>query len=360
MRRLVITILALLALFSVLRAYTESPPGVQLHPGVIEIGDGASSVGIEFGVMEKSGEGLWNLLPLRVVYRNGASTVTLGLNGLSFLLRGGASVGRPVVVNAPVSSDVISIGGKVTVNARVDGDVWTLGADVELGPKAEVTGNIVALGGKVRAAAGSVVHGTVNQVPELKIPFLGFLGTQFSVQVLSLGRQLLGYLLLGFALLLTSFYRTRRAQGLYASFGATWRESVVTMAVALVVVPLVAVLLVMSVVGIFFLPVLVFALVILGLEGFLLLCARLGGMLRKMPAESAGSDPLTLFTSGLLGLFIVKVPAFLGIFLTLVNAGVASVLGQILQLITLAAVAVGMLYGFGASMAFARGKKAAA
>ncbi len=220
--------------------------------------------------------------------------------------------------------------------------------------------NIVALGGKVKAAAGIGGPGSVNQVPELKIPFLGFLGTQFSVQVLDLGGQLLGYLLLGFALLLSSFYRTRRARGLYASFAGTWRESVVTLAVALVVVPLISVLLVMSVVGIFFLPVLVFALVIMGLEGFLLLCARLGGMLRRLPPEGAGSDPLSLLTSGLLGLFIVKVPAFIGIFLTLVNAGVANVLGQILQLITLAATAAGMLYGFGASLAFTRGKKAAA
>jgi len=37
--------------------------------------------------MEKGARSLWNLLPLRVVYRNGADSVTVGLNGLSFLLR---------------------------------------------------------------------------------------------------------------------------------------------------------------------------------------------------------------------------------------------------------------------------------
>jgi hypothetical protein len=125
------------------------------------------------------------------------------------------------------------------------------------------------------------------------------------------------------------------------------------------VVPLVTLLLVVSVIGIFFLPILVFALVLLGLEGFLVLCARFGGMLRRLPPDGTGSDPLSLFTSGLLGLFIVKVPAFLGIFLTLVNAGVANVIGQILQLITLAATAAGIAYGFGASLSFSRAKKAA-
>ena len=54
MKKLVLTILALIALFSALRAYTESVavPGVSLHPGLVEIGDGSSSIGIAFGVME--------------------------------------------------------------------------------------------------------------------------------------------------------------------------------------------------------------------------------------------------------------------------------------------------------------------
>jgi hypothetical protein len=323
---------------------------------VVEIGDGSSSIGIAFGVMEKSGEepSTWSLLPLRLVYKSGDTSVTIGLNGLSFLLRGGVSVGRPVRVDTARTGDVLSIGGKVTVNSRVDGDVWALGADVELSPRAEVTGSVVTLGGKVTAAAGAVVRGSVSQVPQIKIPFLGILGTQFSVQVLATGRQLLGFVLLGFALFLSCFYREGRARMLYQSIPATWRETVITLAISLVAVPLVTLLLIVSVIGIFFVPVLAFVVILLSLEGFLILCVRLGGVLRRLDLAQSKNVPLSLVTSGLLGLFIVKLPALLGIFLTLLRSGATTLVGQMLQVITLACMAAGMLYGFGASVAFVR------
>lgn len=362
MKKLVLTLLALIALFSALRAYAEPVPaaGIDLQPGLVEASDGASSVGIAFGVMEKSSgaASLWNLLPLRVVYRSGGTSITIGLNGLSFLLRGGVSVGRQVKVDKPRVGDVISIGGKVTVGSRVDGDVWTLGADVELGPQAEVTGDVVALGGKVLASAKAVVRGSVSQVPELKIPFLGVLGTQFSVQALGVGRQVLGYVLLGFALLLFCFYRAPRARGIYQSLPSSWRETLITLAVSLVVVPLVVVLLIVSVIGIFFLPILVFLLILMALEGFLLLCARLGGAVRRQAGTGAGGEPLWLFTSGLLGLFLVKAPALAGIFITLFRSEAAAKAGEILQLITLGCVAAGLLYGWGSALAHARSQAA--
>jgi hypothetical protein len=356
MKKLVLAILALIALFSALRAYTESVPGVALHPGLVEIGDGSTSIGIAFGVAEKSAEepSTWSLLPLRLVYRSGDTSVTIGLNGLSFLLRGGVTVGRPVRVDSPRTGDVLSIGGKVTVNSRVDGDVWAVGADVELSPRAEVTGSVVTLGGKVAAAAGSVVDGTVSQVPQIKIPFIGILGTQFSVQVLATGRQLLGFVLLGFALFLTCFYREGHARMLYQSIPASWRETVITLAISLVAIPVVTLLLIISVIGIFFIPVLAFVVILLSLDGFLLLCVRFGGMLRRLDLTQSKNVPLSLVTSGLLGLFILKLPALLGIFLTLLRSGATTLVGQMLQVITLACISAGMLYGFGAALAFTR------
>jgi hypothetical protein len=365
MRKLVITVLVLIALFSALRAYTQGAAGassegggmgVGLHPGLVEISDGTTSIAVAFGAMEKTGTepSSWSLLPLRLVYRSGDTAVTIGLNGLSFLLRGGVSVGRPLRVDAPRTADVISIGGKVTVNSRVDGDVWTLGADVELTPRAEVTGSVVALGGKVAAAQGAAVGGSVSQVPQFKIPFLGVLGTQFSVQVLATGRHLLGFVLLGFALFLTCFYREGHSRMFYQSIPASWKEAVITLAVSLVVVPAVTMLLVASVIGIFFIPVLMFVVVLMALDGFLVLCVRLGGLLRRMDLEQSRNVPLTLLTSGLVGLFVLKLPALLGIFLTLLRSGTTSVLGQTLQVITLGCTTAGMLYGFGAALAFAR------
>ncbi|HEY9593395.1 MAG TPA: hypothetical protein VHE79_02900, partial [Spirochaetia bacterium] len=289
MRRLVFVMLGLLALFSALRAYTAPVAGVELHPGLIEIGDGSTSVGIAFGAAEglEGSSRRWSLLPLRVVYESGQSRVTIGLNGLTFLLRNGVTVGRPVRIDTPRAGDVISLGGRVTVDARGAGDVWTLGADVELTPRAEVTGSVVALGGRVVAAKGSIVRGTVNAIPEVKIPFIGILGTDASAQILGFGRQVLAWVLFGAVLLLLCWYMGNHARALYAGLTDSWRESVVTVALSLVLVPLLVLLLVVSVVGIFFLPILVLAIALFALDGFLMLCARLGSLLRRAAAAAA-------------------------------------------------------------------------
>jgi hypothetical protein len=364
MRKLVLTIVALLALFSALRAYTQAVPapvaGVKLHPGLVEIGDGAARLGIAFGLLTRPADrsGSWNLLPIQLTYTSGDKSVAIGLNGLTFLLRGGASVGKPVKVDAPRSGDVISIGGRVSVDARVDGDVWALGAGVDLGPRAEVTGNVVAIGGVVSAAAKSVVHGSVSQIAQLKIPFIGMLGTEMSAQVMGFARQGLAFLLLGFALFLSAFYRETHTRGLYQSLPSGWRSSLITLALSLVLVPLLTVLLVASVIGVFFLPFLAMALVLLGLDGFLALCTRLGGWLRLGGADAAAGGPksLFLFTSGLLGLFLVKSPALVGILLTLVRSKAAAAAGDVLQLVSLGLLAAGLLYGFSSSLAYARSR----
>ena len=368
MRKLVLAILALIALFSAIRAFPEPAAalpssnaagagrGIQIHPGLVEIGDGTASLGLAFGYIERSGTqpNLWNLLPLRVLYRSGDRSVAIGLTGLTFLLRGGVSVGMPISIATPRSGDVISIGGKVTVDSRVEGDVWTLGADVVLTPRAEVTGDVVALGGKVIASGKSVVQGSISQVPAMKIPFLGVLGTKYSVQALEFGRQLLGYVLMGLALFLFSYYLAAHARELSQALTADWRQSLATLAISVVLVPLIAVLLIVSVVGVFFLPLLAMLLALAAFDGYLSLCVRIGGLLRKGGAGSAGEGSLYLFSSGMLGLFLATLPALAGICLTLLPSDALARAGQILQLTGLGLNLAGLLYGFGASFAQVR------
>ena len=361
MRKLVFGIIALIALFSAIRAYTQAPAaGIRLQPGLVEIGDGGASLGLSFGVMEGGGDsgGLWNILPLRLVYRSGDKVVSLGLNGLSFLMRQGVSAGTPVLVERPRSGDVISVGGKVTVDSRIEGDVWTLGADVSLLPRAEVSGNVVAIGGKVSAEARASVKGSVIQLPQLKVPFLGVFGSRFSAHALALAREILGYALFGAALFVAFFYLGAHSRGLFRSVPATWRQSLLTVLLAAVLVPLLAALLVASIVGIFFLPFLVLALALLAIDGFLALCARLGAWLRRASTKGSEGDALFLFTSGLLGLFMVKAPALVGIVLGLFSSALAARIGEILRLFSLGLTAVGMLYGVGAALAYARSKAA--
>ncbi len=367
MRKLVLAILALLAVFSAIRAYTQavgsvaSPPavGLSLHPGLVEVGDGSSSLGLGFGLMERGGaqRELWSLLPIRMVYTNGDRTVSIGLNGLSFLLRTGVALGKPVLVDRAHSGDVISVGGKVTVDSTVDGDVWTLGADVQLTPRAQVSGDVVALGGRVISDPKSVVHGAVSQLPQLKVPFLGVLGSDYSAQALLLARHLLGYLLLACALFAGSFYLAAHQQLLVASVVSVWRPALITVAVSVVALPVLAGLLIASGIGVFLLPLLALGILLLALDGFLAVCSRFGWWLRRGTATEPSQQR---FTSGLLGLFLIKLPSLVGIPLTLLRSAAAARIGDVLQQLGLALVAAGLLYGFGATLAQARVKSAAA
>lgn len=361
MKKLVLSVIALLALFSVFRAFPQSPNqpvrGVELHPGLVEIGDGESSMGVGFGMVSRGDGGTWNVLPLRLTLRSGGRSLSVNLNGLSFLLRGGVRVGRPLAVTSPVRGDVVSVGGKVTVDAAVAGDVWVFGADAVLAPRAEVAGDVVVLGGEVVRSPKARVAGTVTALPGLKIPLLGGLATQASVPLLELGREALVFLLLGFLLFLLAWYLPAHAQALSASIPGSWRPSLLTLLVSLVALPLLVLLLVVSVFGIFLLPLLALAVAAAALDGLLAVLLRIGAAARA--AAGTGTGSMSLFTSGLLGLFLLKLPAWAGIVLSLTRSELAGRIGGILRIVSLAATAAAMLFGFGASLALLRRKASA-
>jgi hypothetical protein len=361
MKKLVLSVIALLALLAVVRAFPQSPTppvhGVELHPGLVEIGDGASDLGISFGLVSRADgqKGAWNVLPLRMTLRSGGRSLSVSLNGLSFLLRGGVRVGRPLLVASPVRGDVISVGGKVTVDAAVDGEVWVFGADAVLTPKADVSGSVVVLGGEAVRSPRARVAGTVTALPELRIPLLSGLASQASVPLLELGREALLFVLLAFLLFLLTYYMAGRQQALVQSIPSAWRPTLLTVLVSLVAVPILALLLVVSVFGIFLLPLLALLLAAAALDGFLAVATRIGAAVRA----GTGTSSLFLFTSGLLGLFLFKLPAWAGILLALTRWEAAGKIGAVCRLVSLGATAAAVLYGFGAALAAARRKASA-
>lgn len=283
MKRLVIVLIALLAVFTALRAYPQAAAGLDVAPGVVQVSDGRASLGLGFGLVssEDGRGGPWSVLPLVLQYRSGSTTVTLSLNGLSFLLAGGVSLGRAIAIDEPTVGDVLSAGGPVTVSSRLDGDVWVLGADVTLTAKAVVTGSVVVLGGRVASDPKARVAGGVHRLAELRLPFVGVLGTRFSAAALAFARGALLFLLAAAALAAVSFYLPRLLAGTAAAAAARWRESLITIAVAAVALPIASALLAASVGGIFFLPFLALAAAAAAILGALALCVRLGAWLRR-------------------------------------------------------------------------------
>jgi hypothetical protein len=351
MKRLVIVLVALLALFTAIRASTQTAaaPGVDVAPGLVSVSDGRASIGLGFGLLSSEGgrQGPWSVLPLVLQYRSGSSTVTLSLHGLSFLLSGGVSLGREIVIERPTVGDVVSAGGPVTVAARLDGDVWVLGSDVKLTAKAVVTGSVVVIGGRVTADPKARVAGGVHRLAELKLPFLGVLGTRFSAAALALARGALVFVLAAAALAIAAWYLPRHLAVTAAVASSRWRETLLTVIIAAVVLPLVTALLAVSIGGIFFLPFLALLVLSVAILGGLALCVRLGAWLRR----GTGETTIFLFTSGLLGLFVISLPGLAGVTAALFRGAAAATVASVLRSVGAIAVLVLLAWGFGAGMA---------
>src|SRR5262249_19318234 len=58
----------------------------------------------------------------------------------------------------------VAVFGRAEVNGIVDHEVVAIGGDVVLGPKAMVRGDVMSIGGTVRAAQGAFVGGHTGQV----------------------------------------------------------------------------------------------------------------------------------------------------------------------------------------------------
>lgn len=352
MKRLVLAIIALLAIFVAVRAYTQNQEstGMNLSPGLVQVSGGPGSLSLAFGLMGGGESGGWNVLPLRIMYTEGDRTVSLSLNGLSFLVAGGVKVGRPVAVDRPTTGDIVSVGGKVTVDNAVTGDVWAFGADIVLSARADVGGSVVAVGGKVSTDPHARVAGGIHSLPQLKLPYLGILSTQAAAPALQLARELLVFLLAVVALLLYAYFLGPQMAGASHAISEEWRRSIAIAVIGLILLPVTAVLLVVSVFGIFLLPFLFLSIVAFGVTGYLSLAARFGSLLRRGTGEST----LFVFTSGLLGLFIFRLPVLAGMALAIVKSQVAGAVGLILRLVGMGLTIALFAYGFGCALASAR------
>jgi len=75
--------------------------------------------------------------------------------------------GNVVVDEGTEVKDAVAVGGSVTVNGRVRDSAVAVGGSVILGPDAVIGKDVVSIGGAVKQAQGSKIHG---DVVELNIP----------------------------------------------------------------------------------------------------------------------------------------------------------------------------------------------
>jgi len=67
-------------------------------------------------------------------------------------------------VSGPVKDSAVAVLGDTYVDSPVDGSVVAVLGNVELGPHADIGGDVVAVGGKVTRDAASIIHGNVNSI----------------------------------------------------------------------------------------------------------------------------------------------------------------------------------------------------
>jgi hypothetical protein len=72
--------------------------------------------------------------------------------------------GITVAEDERVTGAVVAVAGSVTVNGRVQDDVVAVGGNVRLGRRAEVGGDVVVVGGTIEREPGAVVRGKVSEV----------------------------------------------------------------------------------------------------------------------------------------------------------------------------------------------------
>ena len=88
-------------------------------------------------------------------------------------------LGREAVVDGVLTGTLVAVGGSVRVAGRVEKDVIAFGGDVDLAPGAEVRGDLLSIGGAVRAGAPQAggVAGRVLTVGALEAAFAAELKT---------------------------------------------------------------------------------------------------------------------------------------------------------------------------------------
>lgn len=244
------------------------------------------------------------------------------------------AIGGDVRVTGEVGDAVVAVLGDVYVDSKVRQVVSVLG-DVELGPNAEVRGDVVDVGGTVKRDPKSIVHGSIPNVGIAPFHRGNLAGLQaylhecvFKGRPLAFGPNLgwawtiaIGFMV--FYALLALLFRggvEKCMDTLQARPGATVLTSLLTLLLA----PVLIVLLIVTIVGIAVVPFLGVALMFATLFGKAALLAFLGTRITRLSGPGPQGHPavgvlvggtimLLLYTVPVLGFVLYKVMGVLGL-----------------------------------------------
>ncbi|MBN1698313.1 MAG: hypothetical protein JW881_12435 [Spirochaetales bacterium] len=348
MKKIVLIIIGLLALFSMLRVHSaENELRFTVHPSVIEFADKDHELSIGFGLVDSAGDKTktWEVFPIKIALQSGRNRLYLSLNGLTLLTQSGVFFGDKSI-NGTYRGDVVSFGGRVTVNGRVEGNVWVFSADAVLNAGSVVVGDVVTVGGNIRQAGGSYIRGNKNALPEFSIPFIGLLATAQSAATIHFLIELFGIILVLLILFLVLFFRKDAIGNQVESLFTQWKATLLYLVFSLIVIPVLIFFLVASVIGVMVVPIIFLFIIAAAYYGFLVVLVRVGKFFFKNSSDSIPH----LFLCGLIGLFVLKAPSLFGILASLLVNDVAIGIGAFLKIIGAVLIFAAYVYGFGRSL----------
>ena len=211
------------------------------------------------------------------------------------------------------TSEAVAVLGSTYLNGRARGDVVAVLGSVELGPQAEVEGDVVVIGGKLIRHPGAVIHGGTNNIVSFPMPGLEGLRPWARHGALYLrplavapGVEWAWGLALGFLalyVLIAVLFRDpvdRCVETLRTQPGRT----ILTSVLAMLLTPIVFSLLVVTVIGIPFIPFVAAGLFAAQLFGKAVVLAWIGRSLLKV---AKASETLHAALAVLLGGVLVTV-----------------------------------------------------
>ena len=217
-------------------------------------------------------------------------------------------------VTGPVANGVVSVFGSTYVDSKVQDAVAVLG-NVELGPNAEVDGDVVAVLGHITRAPGAIVHGSEQNIVGFGgIDWLG----EWIHKCLFYGRLLaldaglgwawflaIGYLAL-YVLLATLFRSalTRCVRMVDSEPG----HSALSALLAVLLTPVVVVLLCVTLIGIAAIPFLAAAIFCMGLFGKAVMLAWIGDRVAGQRLGPTAHPAAAVLIGGVLVLLLYVVP----------------------------------------------------
>jgi uncharacterized RDD family membrane protein YckC len=236
-------------------------------------------------------------------------------------------------VPAGSAKDVIAVLGNVYLNTKASGDVVATMGSVELGPEAEVGGDVVVVGGDLKRDPRAIVHGAVNQILPISIGSFEWLQPwtrkcllYFRPLAIAPGLGWAWALALGFLALyvLIGVVSRNSVDRAVRTFETQPGKCIVAALLTTVLTPIVFALLFVTIIGIAFLPFAVLALFLMSLFGKAIMLAWIGRSCLRLTDDGlklhtaiqillGGAVVLVLYLVPFVGFIVYKTLGFLGL-----------------------------------------------